>query len=84
MRDDQRDRHERREGHHGAEQPRLTNRSTPQRISSIAAWDVLSAVRGEGCGLEQFDEVAGGVGKQDLASAGAGHRVAPEGKSNGA
>jgi hypothetical protein len=50
----------------------------------VSAWDVLSAVRGVGCELEQFDEVAGGVGEQDLASAGAGHRVASEGQSSGA
>lgn len=47
-------------------------------------WVVLSAVRGAECRLEQFDEVAGGVGKQDLASAGAGYRVASECQSSGA
>jgi hypothetical protein len=31
-------------------------------------------------GLEQLDEVAGGVGEQDLSSAGAGDRVAAEGQ----
>jgi hypothetical protein len=53
------------------------------RISLGRAFS-LSAVRGAGCGLEQFDEVAGGVGEQDLASAGAGHRGASEGQSSGA
>jgi hypothetical protein len=34
--------------------------------------------------LEQFDEVAGGVGEQDLASAGAGYYVAAERQAGGA
>ena len=35
-------------------------------------------------GLEQFDEVAGGVGEQDLAPARAGDEVAAEGQAGGA
>jgi hypothetical protein len=35
-------------------------------------------------GLEQFDEVAGRVGEQDLAPAGAGDHIVAEGQSGGA
>ena len=46
-------------------------------------WLPLNASRLAG-GFEQFDEVAGGVGEQDLASAGAGDDVAAEGQSGAA
>jgi len=36
-----------------------------------------------GSGLEEFDEVAGRVGEQDLASSGSGDDVAVEGQPDG-